>query len=205
MENALDKYIAHLDSIHCCKRCRQSRLRFNLSPLLSPLHLFGIIRSNNPLFAMTLPVKYNPTQGWGSTQKLRLYPLGVVFYSPKHRTPVRRDLEFTFIILQWGLNVYDSASNHQPHNSLINRLFECRLKKTSKLLVTGLCAGNSPGTGEFPAQMASNAENVSIWWRHHAQDDVRRCCIAIFVALLYIYLPLNQAIPGLTKSLRYSW
>ena len=20
---------------------------------------------------------------------------------------------------------------------------------------------------EFPAQMASNAENVSIWWRHH--------------------------------------
>ena len=22
-------------------------------------------------------------------------------------------------------------------------------------------------TGEFPAQMASNAENVSIWWRHH--------------------------------------
>ena len=25
-----------------------------------------------------------------------------------------------------------------------------------------------PGTGEFPAQMASNAENVSIWWRHHA-------------------------------------
>ena len=21
--------------------------------------------------------------------------------------------------------------------------------------------------GEFPAQMASNAENVSIWWRHH--------------------------------------
>ena len=34
------------------------------------------------------------------------------------------------------------------------------------LRVTGLCAGNSPGTGEFPEQMASNAENVSIWWRH---------------------------------------
>ena len=25
-------------------------------------------------------------------------------------------------------------------------------------------------TGEFPAQMASNAENVSIWWRHHVQQ-----------------------------------
>ena len=33
--------------------------------------------------------------------------------------------------------------------------------------ITGLCVGNSPGTGEFPAQKASNAENVSIWWRHH--------------------------------------
>ena len=42
-------------------------------------------------------------------------------------------------------------------------------KKSSKLRVTGLCVGNSPGTGEFPAQMASYAENVSIWWRHH--DD----------------------------------
>ena len=29
-----------------------------------------------------------------------------------------------------------------------------------------LC-GNSPVTGEFPAQKASNAKNVSIWWRHH--------------------------------------
>ena len=34
--------------------------------------------------------------------------------------------------------------------------------KTPKLRVTGLCVGNSPGTGEFPAQMASNAENVSM-------------------------------------------
>ena len=33
----------------------------------------------------------------------------------------------------------------------------------------GLWAGNSLGTGEFPAQMASNAENVSIWWRHQVQ------------------------------------
>ena len=27
--------------------------------------------------------------------------------------------------------------------------------------------GNSPVTGEYPAQRASNAVNVSIWWRHH--------------------------------------
>ena len=40
-------------------------------------------------------------------------------------------------------------------------------KKTSKLRVTGPCEGNSPVSGEFPAQRASNAENVSIWWHHH--------------------------------------
>ena len=70
--------------------------------------------------------------------------------------------------LQWRHNGRDSVSNHQPHDCLLNRLFRRRSKKTSKLRVTGLCAGNSPGTGEFPAQMACYAENVSIWWRHHA-------------------------------------
>ena len=69
--------------------------------------------------------------------------------------------------LQWRHNGRDSVSNHQPHDCLLNHLFRRSSKKTSKLCGTGLCAGNSPLTGKFPAQMASNAENVSIWWRHH--------------------------------------
>ena len=69
--------------------------------------------------------------------------------------------------LRWHLNGHDGVSNHQPHHCLLNRLFGCRSKNTSKLRVTGLCAGYSPGTGEFPAYMACYAENVSIWWRHH--------------------------------------
>ena len=64
--------------------------------------------------------------------------------------------------LQWRHNERNSVSHHQPHDCLLNRLFRRRSKKTSKLRVTGLCAGNSPGTGEFPAQMASYAENVSM-------------------------------------------
>ena len=60
-------------------------------------------------------------------------------------------------------------------------------RKDQSFAFTGLCAGKSPGTGEFPAQMASNAENVSIWWRHH---DIRRpnsqrshttCCLSYSV------------------------
>ena len=31
--------------------------------------------------------------------------------------------------------------------------------------------GNSSVTGEFPAQMASNAENVSLWWCHHVKSN----------------------------------
>ena len=72
--------------------------------------------------------------------------------------------------LRWRHNGRDSVSNHQPHDCLLSRLFRRRSKKTSKLRVTGLCSGNSPGTGEFPAQMASYAENVSIWWRHWSCD-----------------------------------
>ena len=52
--------------------------------------------------------------------------------------------------LRWRHNGQDSVSNHQPHDCLLNRLFRRRSKKTSKLSVTGLCVGNSPGTGEFP-------------------------------------------------------
>ena len=74
--------------------------------------------------------------------------------------------------LQWRHNGCDGVSNHQPHDCLLNRLFRRRSKKTSKLRVTGLCAGNSPVTGEFPAQMASNAENVFIWWRYHRGNEI---------------------------------
>ena len=70
------------------------------------------------------------------------------------------------LTLRWRHNDHAGVSNHQPHGCLLNRLFRLKSKITSKLRVTGLCAGNSPGTGEFPAQMASYAENVSIWWRH---------------------------------------
>ena len=72
--------------------------------------------------------------------------------------------------LHWRHNECDGVLNHQLHNCLLNRLFRRRSKKVSMLCVTGLCEENSPVTGEFPAQRASDAENVSIWWCHHAID-----------------------------------
>ena len=77
--------------------------------------------------------------------------------------------------LQWRRNERDGVSNHQPHDCLLNGLFGRRSKKTSNLRVTGLCEGNSPVTGEFPSQMASNAEKGFIWWRHHGSG--RHICV----------------------------
>ena len=86
--------------------------------------------------------------------------------------------------LQWCHNGHNGISNHQPQDCLLNHLFRRSSKKTSKLRVTGLCAGNSPVTREFPTQMASNTEYVSIWWHHHAiymlthWGRVRHICIS---------------------------
>ena len=52
-----------------------------------------------------------------------------------------------------------------------------RSKKTSKFRVTGLCVGNSPVTEEFPSQMASDDEKVSIWWRHHELFLTKLVCV----------------------------
>ena len=98
--------------------------------------------------------------------------------------------------LRWRQNELDGVSNHQPHDYLPDRLFWHRSKKTSKPRVTGLCAGNSPRTGEFPTQMASNAENVSIWWRHHAEtakEDTKKVLTWRSLVLISEYAePLNQ-------------
>ena len=62
---------------------------------------------------------------------------------------------------------YHGVSYNQPNDCLLNCLFRRRWNKTLKLRITGLCARNSPVNGDFPTQRASNAENVSILWRHH--------------------------------------
>ena len=69
--------------------------------------------------------------------------------------------------LQRRHNGRSGVSSHQPRDCILNRLFGRRWKKTPTPHVTGLCTGNSPVTGKFPAQKASNAENLSIRWRHH--------------------------------------
>ena len=92
---------------------------------------------------------------------------------------------------QWRHNGRDSVSNHQPHDCLLNRLFRRRPKKTSKVRVTGLCAENSPG--------ASNAENVSIWWRHYAgknscENMISMICVVPATAAVIFFANTDELI-----------
>ena len=72
--------------------------------------------------------------------------------------------------LQWRHNERDGVSNHRHLDCLFNCVFRRRSKKTSKLRVTGPLWGEFTGDWWIPVQGASNAENVSIWWRHHVVD-----------------------------------
>ena len=101
-----------------------------------------------------------------------------------------RMTKYVHVALHWRHNGCDGVSNHQPDDSLLSRLFRRRWKKASKLRVTGLCAGNSPVTGEFPHKGpvtrkmypfddvimridVNNSNNTgALWWRHNQHDGV---------------------------------
>ena len=60
------------------------------------------------------------------------------------------DIPTSLFALHWRHNDHYGVSNHQPHGCLLSGLFRRRSKKTSKLCVTGLCVGNSPGPVNSP-------------------------------------------------------
>ena len=118
----------------------------------------------------------------GADQRKHQGPGSLAFVQGIHRGPVnsphkwpvpRKMVPFDDVIMEFAVEVWHyyseviMGSNHQPHDCSLNHSFRRRSQKTSKLRLTGLCVGNSAMTGEFSAQMVSNAENVSIWWLHH--------------------------------------
>ena len=92
------------------------------------------------------------------------------------------------------------AMAFQITSRFFNHLFGRRWKKTSKLRVTGLYEGNSPVTDEFPAQRVSNAENVSIWWRHHIRSVMKWTW-----EQKRIVLQENAALPGIHSQTLHSF
>ena len=78
-------------------------------------------------------------------------------------TGVAKHITVTSLWARWRLKSPASRLFVQP-------LIRHRSKEASKFRVTGLCWGNPSVAGILldSPQKASNAENVSIWWRHHA-------------------------------------
>ena len=74
--------------------------------------------------------------------------------------------------LQWR-HEREGVSNHGRLDCLLNRLSGADERNHQSSASLAFVGGNSPVTGEFPAQRASDAEKVSIWWRYH------RCEISI--------------------------
>ena len=109
------------------------------------------------------------------------------------------------VSLQWYHKELDGISSQQRLHCLFNCWFRSRSKKTAKLYVTGFCEGNSPVTGEFPTQQASNVENVSIWWCHHVY--IHPVCMGlrffVFIRILLI-LDWSQFMTHISLNLRYT-
>ena len=87
-----------------------------------------------------------------------------------HKGPVTRKMAPFDDVIMWSVEQCSGihgVSNHQHLDRLLSCLSRRPSKTTSKLCVTSLCEGNPPVTGGYLSQRASNAENISIWWRHH--------------------------------------
>ena len=99
----------------------------------------------------------------------------------------------TFRSLQWRHNECDGVPNHQPHDCLLNSLFKAQIKEHIKAPRYWPLCGNSPITGEFPAQRASNADfffhlmTSSCSW-----DDITSVSISLFLGYWFI-LPLDPS------------
>ena len=92
----------------------------------------------------------------------------------------RRDTMWSTVPLRWRHHDDDGVSNHQPCD-LHNRLFRRRSKKTSKLRVTGLCEGNSPGPVNSPHKGPVTRKRFQI-------DDVIMALVILRIRCCIVYI-----------------
>ena len=88
--------------------------------------------------------------------------------------------------LQWRHNERDGATNPRRLDCLLNRFGH--INQNIEAPHHWPLWGNLPVTCEFPAQRASNAENVSIWRRHHVVIIIKICYILLLTFTGYVLL-----------------
>ena len=96
--------------------------------------------------------------------------------------------------LQWRHNERNGVSNHQRFDCLLNHLLRRRTKKASKIRVTGLFEGNSPVTGEFFAQRASDAKKlpfddvILLWFVQYYKVSMQVCLTQIDIGFENVFV-----------------
>ena len=97
------------------------------------------------------------------------------------------------IPLRWRHNGHAimGVSNHQPHHCLLNRLFGCRSRKTSKLRrVTGLCDILNSKHGAYTV--------IILWWNLINKFNTFLC---LYLVLIFFLLDIWYLItPGQLDS-----
>ena len=128
-----------------------------------------------------MSLHWNLTGGWTVLLPSRLLIFRTMSKLRSRGFEISRDLMVRNFLVMW-LTPRDVRENptalrvRLTHtvNSLRSDAYlsiKSTAKKTSNLGVTGPCEGKPPVTDEFPSQRASNAENISISWRHHVLNN----------------------------------
>ena len=139
--------------------------------------IMGTIASEITSLTIVYSIDYS-----GADQRKHQSSASLAFVRGIHRTgefPAQMASYAENVSIWWrhrdnsGVVIMSSMPSYQRLDCLLNRLFRARSQKTSKLRVIGRYERTSQVTGEFPAQRASIAENIFIWWRHHVQLETK--------------------------------
>ena len=102
------------------------------------------------------------------------YTLQVITTSPRGKWVEIRH-SYSTSVITWNITLTSKWPRwhlKSPASRLFTQSFiQTQITENIKVLRHWPLCGEFTVTGEFPAQRASNAENVSIWWRHHENKD----------------------------------
>ena len=106
------------------------------------------------------------------------------------------------LALYWRHNDHDGVSNHQPRGCLLSPFIQTQIKENIKAPRHWPLYGEFTGTGEFPAQRASYAENVSNWWRHHVLQ-IRKATNGYITEQSFSNININTKKPLMAAGLQF--
>ena len=91
--------------------------------------------------------------------------------------------------LQWHHNEHDGVSNYQPHNYLLNRYSSTdeRKHRSSALMAF--------------VKKTSNAENVSIWWRHEIAVTLLHALMVTLISICSMFFLLFKILLHVLRKL----